>query len=140
MCEVIFEQGWPYTGKLVVSEGNGPVTTPPGRQIVNDGRWHHAALVHDGQGAVRSYVDSQLDTEYDQTHHTTCMGNGLIANYPAPNHSFEGEMDEFMILRRALSAAEVAAMARAGAAAAGSAPAPASPKPESPENGPAPEP
>ncbi len=93
---------------LVSNVGEGKVcgNTP----LTNDG-WHHVAVVRDrARTAVEIYLDGQLDgagTEYM----TFADGGYFVGtNKTADNNFFNGVVDEWSIVTRAMSADEVAAV------------------------------
>jgi len=103
----------------VAAYGGGVQST----QTVVDGQWHHiAAVLDEGQtdsGQIRLYVNGQLDAA---PYAGTCTVNtsltmpvhiGVWNQYSTGNkvNYFQGLMDEVRIYERALSAAEVAALA-----------------------------
>ncbi len=81
---------------------------------VDDMRWHHLALVADGQ-RVRLWLDAVLQTNSVEwsgplppTPHPWVFGMNRSAPGPAEtNRSFNGVMDELRIYNRALTAAEI---------------------------------
>jgi hypothetical protein len=81
-------------------------------------RWTHLAVVYDADlGSVALYVNGQLDVATDIPKSLTAvLGPGEIGNWSPirgrPRRRFSGRMDEFVILSRALSAAEIAAYYR----------------------------
>ena len=82
------------------------------RQSVNDGKWHHVAAKRTRAGRVTLFIDGKR------------VASGTLASQDAANHivrlgytatdfmpSFNGEMDEVRIFRRALSSKELASLA-----------------------------
>ena len=85
--------------------------------FIDRGRWYHVALVFDGTQATASrarlYVDGVLDKTASET--SSSIGNlasplsiGILQ--PGAATSFDGLIDDVRFYRRALSAAEVAAV------------------------------
>ncbi|MHC5059129.1 MAG: LamG domain-containing protein, partial [Planctomycetota bacterium] len=94
-----------------------------------DLRWHHLAATYDGSTIAR-YLDGNLVgsiTRALDTVDEVCIGRRASK----PRH-FPGLVDEVRIYSRALSAAEVAALYRAGASASDA----AAPSPKAPDTGP----
>ena len=84
-----------------------------GRTVINDGRWHHIALVKSGHSSatLALWVDGALEAEIRVAFAAPfgfpgdpdlTLGDFTGGTYPA-----EGHFDEVAIWRRALSAAEV---------------------------------
>jgi hypothetical protein len=86
------------------------------------GRWLHLAVVYDTvAGQVAFYVDGRLVNAKPAAVDTALvLGPCQIGNWAAwkddafPVRNFQGRIDELMIFRRALSAAEVKAMFEEG--------------------------
>ena len=86
------------------------------------GRWLHLALVYDtAAGQVAFYADGRLATVKPTTDDIAlALGPCEIGNWAAwkgsafPVRNFRGRIDEFMVFRRALAAAEVKAMCEEG--------------------------
>ncbi|HLX63192.1 MAG TPA: LamG domain-containing protein [Planctomycetota bacterium] len=84
---------------------------------VVDGSWHHAAATFDGEN-LRLYVDGVLQKavvpmkgEIVATHEPLTIGQNRYNPTPLENdQSFEGTLDEIMLVNRALSAEEIKAM------------------------------
>jgi hypothetical protein len=82
-----------------VNDGSGSRSVT-GTKALNDGEWHHLAVIYDGQAKqMRAYVDYVQDgptvtTTYTST--TSSIGSALtlyIARFQAGNRIFEGDMD-----------------------------------------------
>ena len=87
---------------------------------INDGQWHHIAGVVDAEaGVVRFYVDGVEQAEAAWTASTlddsdgTDLVVGTDSGSRQPGHVFDGEIRDVQIHRRALNAAEIAALAGA---------------------------
>ena len=104
------------TGSLRVEAQNGFIygTTP-----VNDGSWHHVAVVLEDDGSpdiseARLYIDGQQDTVAEVLE---CAVNTLPAQdvrigvFYVGNRYFQGYIDDVRIYSRAMSADEITAMA-----------------------------
>jgi hypothetical protein len=103
----------------VAAYGGGVYST----QTITDGQWHHiAAVLDEGQtdsGQIRLYVDGVLDSTSYSDHCTIATAQsasvhlGVWYKYTTSTRTnyFTGLMDEVRIYERALSAAEVAALA-----------------------------
>ncbi len=91
---------------------SAPVITP------NDiGRWMHVAVTVDREsGIVCHYLDGQkVMSDHRKKIPPLRLGGGEIGNWQAhstnyPIRSFNGRIDEFIILKRAMSESEVAAL------------------------------
>jgi hypothetical protein len=103
------------TLRLELGFGNTIAATP-----VNNGQWHHVACVLDSLPApsstdVKFYLDGQLDTVVSGSPvaiNTVALNDVLIGT-DIQNRYFDGTIDEVRIYNRALSAAEIAALATA---------------------------
>ena len=94
-----------------------------GTTQINDGNWHHVAVVVDdfnnngttNVNEARLYVDGSLEAVSNsgsQTMDTSASGAILIGGSPhATGYNFTGEIDEVKIFNSALTGAEVAALA-----------------------------
>ena len=96
-----------------------------GARTVNDGRWHHLALVKQGHapGTLRTYVDGRADGPAVATTFTTPFAFGTeielaIGAFSRGTFQSEGDFDEVAIWRRALSEREISGTYRRGALAA----------------------
>ena len=102
------------TGELRIEVQSGHVT---GTTKVNDGQWHHVAVVLDSTDIydAQLYVDGQLETSF-LTHtsrmvDTTCTlpeHDVRIGCHDATERYFEGLIDDVRIYDRALSGEEIA--------------------------------
>lgn len=80
-----------------------------GQKVLNDGEWHHIAVVYDGTAKeLRAYVDyvqdgSTVAVTYTSTTSTIGNANDLyIGRFQAGNRIFEGDMDMFRFTAAAL--------------------------------------
>jgi hypothetical protein len=114
-----------YTGlggglEFYVSERHGLTfaLSPDAGQGVWDGNWHLAVGTYDGT-TIRLYVDgAQVGSGTPQTGSLEYLlqssNDFYIGNYPSCQpHHFLGDIDEVMVWSRALSAAEISALASA---------------------------
>lgn len=101
------------TGSLQLAVYNG---YRKGSIRINDGRWHHLAVVFENDGSpdtgdVKLYVDGAEDTAGDtlpQTIDTAPDGIVRLGIFPdSQNRYFEGRMDETRIFNRALAPTEI---------------------------------
>jgi hypothetical protein len=120
--------GW-VTGMYVGTDGDLGVemfwdTRPPvySNRSVKDGKWHHAAVAYDGTTEM-VYLDganigsTQKDQDPFSQIYNYQMGTGATAGRKGSVggwHSFKGEIDEFSIYNKALSAGEIDAIVQAG--------------------------
>ncbi len=97
-------------GRIVaVRQGSGFVSVTS-TNAVNDGSWHHVALVHEG-GQLKLYVDGSLDapavadTAGGSTSNTRAVRIGQRGG--SPKLSLAGTVDEVLVLRGALTGNQV---------------------------------
>ena len=85
-----------------------------------DGRWHHVAGTYDGQ-VNRIYLDGVEQQQKKATHPgplaknpwDLCVGNSVADHGNGEIYAYDGWIDEVRIYNRALSAAEIKALASA---------------------------
>jgi len=106
---------WAPQGKVLFLQGGaltfdvGWVGAVGSDQAVNDGRWHHVALV--GRNPLEFYVDGalvkrgSLDLQADPKEHIIKLGF-CAPNFPRPS-GFRGLLDEVRIYSRRLSREEI---------------------------------
>jgi acid phosphatase type 7 len=97
-------------------DGDGKITRLVGRQPVERGRWHYVAATYDG-ATMRLYVDGQPDGESKaQSGDILYPPNGrlALAAYVDDDerHPMDGGLYEVKAYARALTAEEIAAVAR----------------------------
>ncbi|HVZ87142.1 MAG TPA: LamG-like jellyroll fold domain-containing protein [Polyangia bacterium] len=92
---------WAYGGGTLLS-GTAPT----------DGNWHHVAYIYDGTND-KMYLDGSLfASATGVTHQTGTVTSAFIGTYDTNrDEPFVGSLDDIRIYNRALSAAEVSAMA-----------------------------
>lgn len=103
--------------RLEVNSGNATGSTP-----LNDGKWHHVAVVvddHDGSGVVnvketKFYIDGVPETLSLTSSRVFATGSSLVpclggSNHNA-SHNFAGSIDDVRIFSSALTDAEVTAL------------------------------
>ncbi len=79
-----------------------------GKTIVTDRKWHHIALVYDGNGSVQLFVDGRLDLAFSRHYRTSTPGDAYIGSFQSvANNWLVGEIDDFTIFDRAISADEI---------------------------------
>jgi hypothetical protein len=93
-----------------------------GTKPLNDGQWHHLAIVvadHNGNGSVnvneaKLYVDGVPDVVALKSGEIIATGSSLVPALGGSNHNagfnFQGSVDDLRIFPRALGDAEVAAL------------------------------
>lgn len=87
------------TNSAIYDTNNSSVT--PGRTRVNDGEWHHVALVFDGVDSISAYYDYELFVGNDPftggpgvwTDNVLSVG-GIIGNLESDSDFFTGQLDE----------------------------------------------
>ena len=101
-------------GKLYHSHGDSSTTARNktyGNNMQN-GAWHHIVIAHDGNAQLRYYIDGELvDTGNwlaDGTPQITRINFQIGNPWSQSSESFVGFLDDFLIMRRALSASEIA--------------------------------
>jgi hypothetical protein len=88
---------------------------------VNDGKFHHAAIVRSG-ATVWVYVDGQLDTSRTTPGVTDLTNEAVLAAGVSTctgvdgTQFFDGQLDEIEIFDRALTSSEIASIFNAGSA------------------------
>jgi hypothetical protein len=82
-----------------------------GTMDVNDGKWHHIAMVADGT-KLYLYMDGKLDNEVLWPHDTTTDEFPVLIgeNAAAAGHYWNGLIDDVRLYRYALSEAEIKAL------------------------------
>jgi hypothetical protein len=85
-----------------------------GQFKVDDQKWHHFALVYDGNGNLSTFVDGQLDHSFRRNCRTALSGEAVIGNNLDRGAPFHGAIDDFIILDRAVSADEIGAIKDGG--------------------------
>ena len=80
------------------------------------GRWTHLATVYDSEKrTVRFYLNGQFDKETRQdVAFPARLGPAQIGNWSNEDRKLSGRMDEFVLLGRALSDAEVLTLFQSG--------------------------
>jgi hypothetical protein len=92
-----------------------------GTSKINDGEWHHVAVVKTGHATadIRVYVDGKLEgTRLYPLQSPFSMPSGrplTMGTFPDPGYDLIGVLDEIAIWRRALSAAELRGLYLRGA-------------------------
>jgi len=96
-----------------LATGSGHMTTLSSPDLVNDGLWHHVAMVRDSvEDTATLYVDgSEVDAATDDSlslNSSSSYGIGaMMENGSTPNKLFPGDIDDVRIYNRALAASEV---------------------------------
>ena len=81
---------------------------------VNDGKWHHVALVADAGQPLTLYIDGSVVTQYDTRQNAPAgpynftADKHLYVGYSTSHGSFTGSLDEVRLYSRALSPGEIA--------------------------------
>ncbi len=108
-------------GYLASVQGDG--TGFCGKTPINDGRWHHIALVKQGQqpATIKAYVDGVLDAKGTANFQASFtfdkpsqLSLGAFADNSEKQYQSSGEFDDVAIWRRALTDAQIAALAARG--------------------------
>ena len=87
-----------------------------GNTVVNDGAWHHICAVWTGSAPIQLYVDGTAQTlttvgSSISSFNTVSNGSCSIGQLADGTNFFNGKIDDVRVYNRALSAAEVAALA-----------------------------
>lgn len=101
-----------HTGKLIAFNGNARNECLGGRTVIEPRTWHHVAMVRDGRSVVL-YLDGAEEThgEMESTMPAGC-GSVFVGGRCDRFAGWEGKLDEVAVFGRALSAAEIASLAR----------------------------
>ena len=90
-------------GKLFMRYDAQPSATGgQGTAVINDGKWHHLALVCSYDEAANNskyymYVDHRLDFTRDDAGPINYKGDIYVGGYKEPGRKFNGEIDELRI-------------------------------------------
>lgn len=95
-----------YTGGVLIGEVGGGYAI--GKTVINDGVWHHVALVRDGRNII-IYVDGVQDAIADYGASGSLSGNFYVGSNNAGSYKFVGQMDEVANYSVALSATRIKA-------------------------------
>jgi hypothetical protein len=100
------------TGRLIFLHGNNPANVTAGRTEVPRWQWQHVVFVRDGEHA-RGYLNGQLEFEAKVAKATLprerqCFFGGRSDN----DANWEGRLDEIAVFDRALTAEEIAKLAK----------------------------
>jgi hypothetical protein len=101
--------------KLDFYQYNGSATYRTSSATVNDGAWHHIACVRAASTAPSIYVDGALSNGAlvgSGVKDVSNTGNLYIGDYASGGFKLNGKISDLRIFSRALSAAEVARLAR----------------------------
>jgi hypothetical protein len=116
-----FELGWidsaaPYPLKWSYKTASGALVSGNLIPSTTIDEWHHVALVRDaGTGEIRGYRDGTLvSTSTYATSPGSSSYNLNIGRNPGGSQRFRGMIDEVRLYGRALSTADVAALAGTG--------------------------
>ena len=111
--------GKAHRGRLVFESSRGEIET--GR-AQNDNQWHHVAAVYDGK-VVQCYIDGTGPSRpvknpgpLKKSAWDLCIGNSVVDYGTGEFLAYDGLIDEVRIYNRALSAAEIKALASATSA------------------------
>lgn len=103
---------WLGDGRITAGVGDPEtfVASPTGH---HDGQWHHVAFTRDaGSGRVALYVDGSLVEAATGSKEPRSAPPRLVVGRGQPGgHGFRGDLDELQFFGRALTEAEVAALA-----------------------------
>ncbi|MEC8253469.1 MAG: DUF1553 domain-containing protein [Planctomycetota bacterium] len=111
---IVDDWGVSWIADGVIAAGTGRpekfVSSPAG---YNDGEWHHVAFTRDQQsGKLALFVDGQLAGENTGSKRPLTTPDDLVIGRSRPGGGgFRGDLDELTFYDRALSPAEVAALA-----------------------------
>src|SRR4030095_3228277 len=110
------------TGNIFVqaASGSGGANSFSTTGTVSDDLWHHIAYVYDqsSTGSISIYIDGTLDRSQANSaawSWTPTQQIELGRSHDAFWRAFNGEMDDFRIYNRMLTAAEIAQIASSGA-------------------------
>ena len=83
-----------------------------GKKPINDGNWHHVAVIHDAD-TIKIYIDAELDAEGRVTDNDKSTSGSPITigcrrlNNGNPSAYYKGQVDDYFIFTRALSQDEI---------------------------------
>ena len=79
---------------IVITQWGASIAIPAG---INDGKWHHAAVTHDGQNTQTVYVDGEAVGNWDQSLNTIATTSIIGACLNSGEQFFDGIIDEVRI-------------------------------------------
>ena len=84
--------------------------------LPEQGRWVHLAVVYDSdEGTVRFFLNGKIDSETRlEVAHPARFGPARIGNWNRKDRKLSGRIDEFIILGRAMTDAEIATLFESG--------------------------
>ncbi len=97
-------------GKIYLADGGGNTRAGVTDSVVNDGIWHHIAIIREGIGIdqTKIYVDGEVDKRGTFIEDIIAT-DAYMGGYDTYQHWFEGGIDEFHIYNRALLYDEIQA-------------------------------
>ena len=111
---VVDDWGVSWISEGVIAAGTGrPEKFVSSSSGYDDGEWHHVAFTRDQEsGRIALFVDGQLAGETKGSKRPLTSPDDLVIGRPRPGGpGFRGDLDELTFYDRALTAAEVAALA-----------------------------
>ena len=87
-------------------DGASSVNLRP-EETIDEGEWHHFALVRDAGKILQFYVDGSLASEEEDTTKDLTNPEPLVMGRHYTNLYYDGIVDELMLWRRALSGDEI---------------------------------
>jgi len=111
---IVDDWGVSWIADGVIAAGTGrPEKFVASSSGYNDGEWHHVAFTRDRQsGKFALFVDGQPAGENTGSKRSLTTPEDLVIGRPRPGgEGFRGDLDELTFYDRALTAAEVAALA-----------------------------
>ncbi len=87
-------------------DGASSVNLRP-EETIDEGEWHHFALVRDAGKILQFYVDGSLASEEKDTTKDLSNAEPLVMGRHYTNLYYDGIVDELMLWRRALSGVEI---------------------------------
>ncbi len=101
--EIVMES----TGVIFVEEGGGNIGNVFGTISINDGVWHHVAVVYEGS-EILLYIDGALDDSYSHSFNTSASGQmfvGLSSSGTFGN--FVGDIDDIRVWNTARTQGQI---------------------------------
>ncbi len=101
--------------------GSNDCASAEGTAVINDGQWHHLAIVKSGHGTgtLTSYVDGAVQSSQVLSHLNPIIfdrsAEFSIGAFTAGTYPATGAFDEVAVFRRALSRDEIVALYQRGA-------------------------
>jgi len=97
------------SGNLVIGsfDGSNDVSVVSG-STVNDGNYHHAAMVHKADGSIEGFLDGvSIGTANDSGNPTSNSEDVIVGDDVLLGRTFPGQLDDARLYERALAGGEI---------------------------------